>query len=141
MRQWVNCVAGGKWARTCFVINLVDAGKKNLMKIGAATGAAVKARHEQDAEEMIQKIATALDYEVTKNVLAMRRKGVRQKLLIVTLLKKHTSKSNEWIANRLEMEHPAYMRKVTILYRTSKEGVNRIAAYEQPPFSRLRSER
>jgi hypothetical protein len=83
----VNCVAGGKWARTCFVINLVDAGKKNLMKIGAATGAAVKARHEQDAEEMIQKIATALDYEVTKKVLAMRRKGVRQKLLIVTLLK------------------------------------------------------
>jgi hypothetical protein len=39
------------------------------------------------------------------------------------------------------MEHPAYMREVTALYRTSKEGVNRIAAYEQPPFSRLRSER
>jgi hypothetical protein len=54
-----------------------------------------------------------------------------QKLLIVTLLKKHTSMTNKWIANRLEMGHPAGMRKAKALYRTSKEGAKSIAAYEK----------
>lgn len=113
------------------LINMVDAGKQHLMKAGSVTGEIVKAHRQGDAEELIDKLAVALDYDVERGELAKQRKAVWQKLIIAAIVKKYTSVTNEWIAQRLQMGHPAGMRKATALYQASKDGAKQIAIYEK----------
>jgi hypothetical protein len=46
-------------------------------------------------------------------------------------MKKHCAVSNEWIAKRLVMVHPAGMSKIVKLYQESKDGEKRMARYEK----------
>jgi len=46
-------------------------------------------------------------------------------------VKKHCAVSNEWIANRLAMGHPAGMSKVVRLYQESKEGEKMMTKHEK----------
>jgi len=47
------------------------------------------------------------------------------------MLKKHCAVSNEWIAKRLEMGHPAGMSKLVKLYQESKEGLKQMKNCEK----------
>ncbi|TAE92792.1 MAG: hypothetical protein EAZ81_01720, partial [Verrucomicrobia bacterium] len=72
-----------------------------------------------------------IDYEVERESLAQQRKGIWQKALLAAMVKKHCAVSNEWIAKRLVMGHPAGMSKVAKLYQESKEGVKMMKKYEK----------
>jgi hypothetical protein len=47
----------------------------------------------------------------------MQSKGIWQKALLSAMVKKHCAVSNEWIANRLAMGHPANLIKVETVSR------------------------
>ena len=113
------------------LVNLVDEGKKSVMKKGSVTGELVKARKRSDAEELIVRLASEMKFSVAKDDLKNERKGVWQKVLIAAIVKKHTSMKNEWIAERLEMGHPAGMRKVVSLYQSSNDGKKTMIKYEK----------
>jgi len=51
--------------------------------------------------------------------------------LLAALVKKHCAVSNEWIANRLAMRHPAGVSKVVKLYQESKEGEKMMTKHEK----------
>jgi hypothetical protein len=72
-----------------------------------------------------------IGYEVERESLAQQRKGIWQKALVAAMVKKHCAVSNEWIAKRLVMGHPAGMSKVAKLYQDSKEGVKMMKKYEK----------
>jgi hypothetical protein len=51
--------------------------------------------------------------------------------LLAAMVKKHCAVSNEWIAKRLEMGHPAGMSKLVKLYQESKEGLKQMMKCEK----------
>jgi hypothetical protein len=51
--------------------------------------------------------------------------------LLAALVKKHCAVSNESIANRLAMGHPAGMSKVVKLYQESIEGEKMMTKHEK----------
>jgi len=50
---------------------------------------------------------------------------------MAAMVKKHCAVSNEWIAKRLAMGHPAGMSKVVKLYQENKEGSKLMKYYEK----------
>jgi putative transposase len=113
------------------LMNQIEAAAKKLMKKGSVSGPVVKAHKEADAEELIIKMGDALEYAVDQESLALARKGVWQKALLASLVKKHCQVSNAWLANRLEMGHPAGMSKAEKVFRESEQGGKLIAYYEK----------
>lgn len=98
----------------------------NLIKKGSFSGPVVKAHKESDAEQLIQLLGAEIEYDVNRESLAEQRKEIWQKALLAAMVKKHCAVSNEWIAKRLEMGHPAGMSKLVIRYQESKVGIELI---------------
>ena len=104
-------------------INVV-AGK--MIKKGSVSGPVVKAHKEADAEHVIQLLGAEIEYDADRESLVLQRKGIWQKALLAAMVKKHCAVSNEWIAKRLEMGHPAGMSKVAKLCQESKKGIKQM---------------
>jgi hypothetical protein len=102
--------------------NQIDAMKGKVIQKSSVSGTVVKAHKEFDAERLIVQLGAEIGYEVRRESLTTQRKGIWQKALLAALVKKHCAVSNEWIANRLAMGHPAGMSKVVKLYQESIEG-------------------
>jgi len=113
------------------LVNQINPMTSKLIKKGSVSGAVVKAHKEADAERLIVMIGAEIDYKVERESLAQQRKGIWQKALLAAIVKKHCAVSNEWIAKRLVMGHPAGMSKVAKLYQDSKEGVKMMKKYEK----------
>jgi REP element-mobilizing transposase RayT len=113
------------------LVNQIDAIKGKVIQKGSVSGAVVKAHKEADAERLIVQLGAEIGYEVERASLAKQRKGIWQKALLAAMAKKHCAVSNEWIANRLAMGHPAGMSKVVKLYQESKEGEKMMTKHEK----------
>jgi len=113
------------------LVNLVDEATSRVIKKGSVTGPVVKAHKEADAERLIERVGTEMEYAVDAESLARDRKGVWQKALLASLVKKHCQVSNEWVAKRLKMGHPAGMSKVVRLYQESEAGKKMIAKFDK----------
>ena len=117
-------------------MNLLDEATHQIIKKGSVAGAVVKAHKESDAERLITRISEKLSYAVDKDSLEKERKGAWQKCLLAAFVKKHCQVSNQWLANRLAMGHPAGMSKVTRMYQDSEEGRKNIKSYEKMLISK-----
>ena len=113
------------------LVNQINAVAGKMIKKGSVSGPVVKAHKEADAEHFITMLGAAIEYDVDRESLAQQRKGIWQKALLAAMVKKHCAVSNEWIAKRLEMGHPAGMSRVVKLYQESKEGVKQIKKCEK----------
>lgn len=91
------------------LVNQIDALKGKVIQKGSVSGAVVKAHKEADAGRLIGQLGAEIGYEVERENLAKQREGIWQKALLAAMAKKHCAVSNEWIANRLAIEHPADM--------------------------------
>lgn len=118
------------------LMNLLDEATHQIIKKGSVAGAVVKAHKESDAERLITRISEKLSYAVDKDSLEKERKGAWQKCLLAAFVKKHCQVSNQWLANRLAMGHPAGMSKVTRMYQDSEEGRKNIKSYEKMLISK-----
>jgi len=105
------------------LVNQINVVAGKMIKKGSVSGPVVKAHKEADAEHVIQLLGAEIEYDVDRESLVLQRKGIWQKALLAAMVKKHCAVSNEWIAKRLEMGHPAGMSKVTKLYQESKKGI------------------
>jgi len=113
------------------LVNQINAVAGKMIKKGSVSGPVVKAHKEADAEHVITMLGAAIEYDVDRESLAQQRKGIWQKALLAAMVKKHCAVSNEWIAKRLEMGHPAGMSKLVKLYQESKEGVKQMKNCEK----------
>ena len=113
------------------LVNQINKVVGKMIKKGSVSGPVVKAHKESDAEHVIELLGAAIEYDVHRESLAQQRKGIWQKALLAAMVKKHCAVSNEWIAKRLEMGHPAGMSKIVKLYQKSKEGEKLMARYEK----------
>jgi len=105
------------------LVNQINVVAGKMIKKGSVSGPVVKAHKEADAEHVIQLLGAEIEYDVDRESLVLQRKGIWQKALLAAMVKKHCAVSNEWIAKRLEMGHPAGMSKVTKFYQESKKGI------------------
>lgn len=72
-------------------------------------GEAIRAHHEGEAERIISIISKELGLPTHPEELARLRKGDVKKVVCAALVKRRTFVSNQWIADRLAMGHPASM--------------------------------
>jgi REP element-mobilizing transposase RayT len=113
------------------LVNQINDVSGKLIKKGSVSGPVAKAHKEADAEHVIQLLGVEMEYNADREFLAQQRKGVWQKALMAAMVKKHCAVSNEWIAKRLAMGHPAGMSKVVKLYQENKEGSKLMKYYEK----------
>jgi putative transposase len=109
------------------LLGLIKKGSKLLGKKGSHATAVVKCHGEGEAEKMVVRglEATGLANDAGKLIVA--RKGDPRKVALAAVVKAHTSVSNEWLAQRLEMGHN---RSVSRLIRQGNEdaGVMKLCA-------------
>ncbi len=64
---------------------------------------------ESEAERMIRVVGAGLGLLESEEDLNLLRKGDPRKVICASLVKRHTSMTNDWLAKRLCMGHPAAM--------------------------------
>lgn len=83
-------------------------------------GRAVKALGEQEAERLLKKGLKALELPTAKRELAALKPGHASKALLAKWLRAHTTVSNRWIAERLEMGSERGIARITKHVLSSK---------------------
>jgi putative transposase len=102
------------------LLGLIEKGSKLLSKKGSHATAAVKCHGEGEAERMVVGGLEAMGLANAAGKLIQARKGDLRKVALATVVKEHTSVSNEWLAQRLEMGHN---RSVSRLIRQGNENL------------------
>ena len=68
-----------------------------------------RAHHQGEAEQIISILARDLGLPDTQEDLGNLKKGDPRQVVCAALVKRRTSVSNDWLADRLAMGHPASM--------------------------------
>jgi len=113
------------------LLGLLEKAGGKIRKKGSLAGDAIQAHNEKEAERIIRTIGSELELPESPEDLMLLRKGDPRKVACAALVKAPTTVSNEWIAERLAMGHPASMSQlVHRMRREPKEG-KRLKRYEK----------
>jgi len=113
------------------LLGLIDKAGAKVMKRGSIAGAAVRARGEKEAERMIQAVGSKLGLPGSAEELQALRKGDPRKVICAARVKGNTSMSNDWLAKRLPMGHPAAMGQLVNRLRKDPAGLKTLKKYEK----------
>lgn len=101
------------------LLGLIDKAIAKVTKRGSVAGAAIRAHGEGEAERIIRAVGAELGLPKSIEEFRTLRKGDPRKVICAALVKAHTSMTNEWLALRLCMGHPAAMSQ--LVSRTRKD--------------------
>jgi len=113
------------------LLGLIDKAGAKAMKRGSIAGAAVRARGEKEAERIIQAVGSKLGLPGSAEELQALRKGDPRKVICAARVKGNTSMSNDWLAKRLQMGHPAAMSQLVNRLRKDPAGLKTLKKYEK----------
>jgi len=113
------------------LLNLMDQAGARIRKKGSAAGAAVRAYDEREAQRIIRVVGGALGLPQSAGELRLLRKGDPRKVTCATLVKGRTAMSNEWLASRLAMGHPASMSQLVNRSRKDEKNQKSLKKYEK----------
>jgi len=113
------------------LLGLIDKAGARVMKRGSITGAAIRARGESEAERIIRLAGAELGLPERAEELQSLRKGDPRKVVCAALVKGNTSMTNEWLAERLCMGHPAAMSQLVNRMRKTPDGIKAMKKYEK----------
>lgn len=97
---------------------------------GAGCDAVARSHDEASAEYLAGRALEALGIPSGTEGLSLLRKGEPDKVLEAVLLRKHTSVSNSWIAQRLAMGHTGAVSRLTGTFRKEAGNASRIKKVE-----------
>lgn len=89
------------------LLELIDKAGKKLRGKRSHSGSAVRAHDQREAERIVMILSEALGLPANREALKQMKKGDLKKVRCAAQVKRLTSVSNGWIAERLEMGHPA----------------------------------
>ena len=100
------------------LLALIEKGAKSLKAKGSHSGPALQKHDESAAEDIVQTGLRCWQMPDGKELRESLRKGDPRKVAMAMLIKRHTSASNIWIAERLGMGHD---RSVSRLIKRGKD--------------------
>jgi hypothetical protein len=113
------------------LLDLLDKTADKLRGKKSHAGDAVRAHHQVEAERIISILARDLGLPDSREELEQLKKSDARKVVCAALVKRRTSMSNEWIAERLAMGHPASMSQHVNRMRKEPKAAKRIIKHEQ----------
>jgi len=93
--------------------------------------AVAKFHDEAAAEELVNRVLEAVGLPKDRRELVNIRKGDERKVLVATIARKHTSVSNSWLAERLEMGHTGSVSRVIGVSTRNKEKLRKVNEIEK----------
>jgi putative transposase len=113
------------------LLGLMDKAEAKLRKRSSLAGKAIRAHDQAEAERVIAVLGKKLGLPESAAELELLKKGDPRKVVCAALLKAVTAKSNEWIAKRLAMGHPASMSQLVHRMRREPKESKRLKGYEK----------
>jgi REP element-mobilizing transposase RayT len=113
------------------LLGLLDQATDKLRRKESHAGDAVRAHHQGEAERIVSLLACELGLPDSRAELEALKKSDPRKVLCAALLKRRTSVSNEWIAERLAMGHPASMSQHVNRIRMDSKAARILKKHEQ----------
>jgi len=90
-----------------------------------------KFHDEAAAEELVNRVLEAVGLPKDRRKLVNIRKGDERKVLVATIARKHTSVSNSWLAERLEMGHTGSVSRVIGVSTRNKQKLRKVNEIEK----------
>lgn len=92
---------------------------------------AAKGHDESVAEDLARRALGLLGMPMETEALSGLLKGDPRKVLVAVIVRKHTSASNRWLADRLAMGHTAGVSRLLSKCRYDKESLRKLAELEE----------
>jgi len=90
-----------------------------------------KSHDEAAAEELVSRVLDAVGLPQDRWKLAKIRKGDERKVLVASVSRKHTSVSNDWLAERLVMGHTGSVSRLIGVFGRNKANVKKMNEIEK----------
>ena len=90
-----------------------------------------RAHHQGEAERIISILARDLGLPATQEDLGNLKKSDPRKVVCAALVKRRTSVSNDWLAERLTMGHPASLSQQVNRMRKEPKAAKQLKKHEQ----------
>jgi hypothetical protein len=103
------------------LLGLMDKARSGARKKASHAGGAVRAHNESEAERILGVVGAALHLPPLREELILLKKGDRRKVICAAVAKGRTSVGNDWLAERLAMGHPSYVRTLVQRIRQNKK--------------------
>lgn len=113
------------------LLELLSKAGGKLRKKGSLAGDALRAHGQSEAERVIAALSKELGLPKSPDELMLLKKGDPRKVVCAALVKARTTVSNDWIAQRLAMGHPASMSQLVHRMRREPKGEKRLKKYEK----------
>jgi putative transposase len=113
------------------LLALLDKTADRLRGKKSYAGDAVRAHHQGEAERILSILAKELGLPDSREELKHLKKSDFRKVVCAALVKRRTSVSNEWIAERLAMGHPASMSQHVNRMRKEPKADRQLKKHEQ----------
>jgi len=113
------------------LLSLMEKTADKLRGKKSHAGDAVRAHHQGEAERIISILARDLGLPDSREELEKLKKSDPGKVMCAALVKRRTSASNEWIAERLAMGHPASMSQHVNRMRKEPKASRQLKKHEQ----------
>lgn len=108
--------------------SLLD-GRGKVEKIGWDRVA--RSHDEAEAEKITKQALEKVALPIETEKLSLLRKGDERKILIAIVVRKHTSASNRWLAERLAMGHPAGVSRLITTWKQNGAGLKALKDLEE----------
>lgn len=93
--------------------------------------AIARSHDEAGAEELVDRVLEAVGLPKDRRQLSKIRKGEERKVLVAVLLRKHTSVSNTWLAERLVMGHTGSVSRAIGVFGKNRAKIKRMSEIEK----------
>ena len=98
---------------------------------GSVAGAAARAHDEAEAERIASRCLAELGLPATPSELEGRGRWLIEKALTASMVRKHTTVSLAWVAQRLAMGHPSSVSRAQRRVRESKRLSRKLRSLER----------
>lgn len=95
------------------------------------TGNAVREHGRSEAERIVAILAKELGLPTNREELMQLKKSDSRKVICAALIKSRTAVTNDWIAERLAMGHPASMSQLVNRLRRNPEAARQLKKHEK----------
>lgn len=113
------------------LLGLLEKADGKLCKKGSLAGDAIRAHHESEAERIIGALGKKLGLPESRDGLLPLKKNDSRKVACAALVKARNAMTNDWIAQRLAMGHPASMCQLVHHMRKDPKDAKQLKRYEK----------
>lgn len=113
------------------LLDLLNKTEGKLRGKSSLAGDAVRAHHQGEAERILSILVGRLGLPESREELALLKKSDPRKVVCAALVKRRTAVSNNWVADRLAMGHPASMSQHVNRMRREPRALKQLEKHDK----------